>query len=156
VAEIHRRHQLNPRPLDDEAVPVTTADDVGKGGRWERPVIDDVRQVPVDDDDEYSAAWERLTDDPDVHGIESARLDEAGGWQVTVSVMEFVREEPLKSELRRRIAAALQSVEGAETILAEDREVWFVAGTPAGDALMRAAAEVADEFADRTRSYAGS
>jgi hypothetical protein len=36
-----------------------------------------------------------------------------------------------------------------------DREVWFVTGTPSGDALVRAAAEVVDDLAGQTRVYAG-
>ncbi len=35
-----------------------------------------------------------------------------GGWNVFVDVMEFIREEPLEGELRRRIAAALRAVDG--------------------------------------------
>lgn len=78
-----------------------------------------------------------------------------GRWQVGVYVMEFVREDPLESELRRRIAAALESVEGVETAQREDREVWFITGTPSGAALVRAVAEVVDDLADQTRPYAG-
>lgn len=87
----------------------------------------DVRQVAVDGTDE---AWERVTGEPDVRGVEAGRIDFAGGWNVTVAVMEFVREDPLESELRRRIAAALRSVGGVETAGEMDREVWFVTGTP--------------------------
>jgi hypothetical protein len=75
-------------------------------------------------------AWERLTDDPEVRGVETARIDEIGGWQVTVWVMEFVRQDPL--EIRRRIGAALRAVERVIMADEEDREVWFVTGTPSG------------------------
>jgi hypothetical protein len=51
--------------------------------------------------------------------------------------MEFVREEPLEGVLRRRIAAALRSVEGVETADEMDRKVWFVTGIPSGAALVR-------------------
>jgi hypothetical protein len=111
----------------------------------------EVRQVAVDGTDE---AWERVTGEPDVRGVEAARIDFAGGWNVTVAVMEFVREDPLESELRRRIAAALRSVGGVETAGEMDREVWFVSGSPSGEALVRAAAEVVDDLADQTRAYA--
>ena len=67
-------------------------------------MVDDVRHVLVNTADE---AWERVTDDPDARGVCAERFDFAGGWNVTVVVMEFVREEPLEGELRRRIAAAL-------------------------------------------------
>ena len=112
----------------------------------------EVLQVAVDGTDE---AWERVTGEPDVRGVEASRIDFAGGWNVTVAVMEFVREDPLESELRRRIAAALRSVGGVETAGEMDREVWFVTGTPSGDALVRAAAEVVDDLAGQTRAYAG-
>jgi hypothetical protein len=116
-------------------------------------VIGDVRRVQVDDADE---AWERdiEVDDGEVRAVEADRIDFAGGWNVTVAVMEFVREGPLEGELRRRIAAALRSVEGVETIEEMDTEVWFVTGTPAGEALVRAVAEVVDDLADQTRAYA--
>ena len=77
------------------------------------------------------------------------------GWQVAVAVMEFVREDPLESELRRRIPVALRSVEGVETAEEYDRELWFVTGTPSGEALVRAVAEVVDDLADQTRGYVG-
>jgi hypothetical protein len=89
----------------------------------------DVRQVMADGVDE---AWERVTGEPDLRGVGADRIDFAGGWNVTVAVMEFVREDPLESELRRRIAAALLSVDGVETAEEMDREVWFVTGTPPG------------------------
>ena len=107
-------------------------------------MIDDVRQVLVDTADE---AWEWVTDDWDARDVEAARFDFPGGWNVTVAVMEFVREESLGSELRRRIAAALRSVEGVESAEEMDREVWFVTGTPSGPALVRAAAGVVDGLA---------
>ena len=110
-----------------------------------------VRQIPVDGTDE---AWQRVTSDRDAYGVEAVRIDAIGGWQVGVNVMEFVREDPLESELRRRIAGALESVEGVETAQEEDREVWFITGTPSGAALVRAAAEVVDDLADQTLAYA--
>lgn len=111
-------------------------------------MIGDVRRVQVDDVDE---AWEREVDD-EVRGVYAG--SQTGGWQVTVLVMEFVREEPLEGELRRRIGVALRSVEGVETAGEQDTEVWFVTGTPAGEALVRAVGEVVDDLADQTRPYA--
>ena len=110
---------------------------------------DDVEQVFPPDVDE---AWERLTDDPEVRGVETARIDETGGWQVTVWVMEFVRQDPLETEIRRRIGAALRAVEGVISADEEDREVWFVTGTPSGRDLTEAAARVVDELADEARA----
>jgi len=104
---------------------------LGKAAGWERLVIGGVRRVPDDDSGE---AWERdiEVDDGEVRWVEANRVGFAGGWNVSVAVMEFVREEPLEGVLRCRIAAALRSVEGVETAGEMDREVWFVTGTPLG------------------------
>lgn len=85
----------------------------------------------------------------------AGRIDFAGGWNVTVAVMEFVREGPLEGELRRRVAAALLSVDGVESAGELDTEVWFVTGIPSGEALVRAVAAVVDDLAGQTRAYAG-
>lgn len=58
---------------------------------------DDVQQVSPPGPEE---AWERLTDDPDVRGIETVRVEEIGGWQVTVCAMEFVRDGSLETDMR--------------------------------------------------------
>ena len=123
-----------------------------KAGGWERLVMGGVRRVQYDDADE---AWERdiEVDDGEVRWVGAARIDFAGGWNVHVAVMELVREEPLEGELRRRIAAALRSVEGVETADEMDREVWFVTGVPSGEALVRAVAEVADDLAEQTWAH---
>jgi hypothetical protein len=146
------RGQLREGPQDRVRVAV------GKGGQeagvdgaeaaGSEPVIDDVRQVPVDTADE---AWERVTDDWDARGVEAARFDFTGGWNVTVAVMEFVREEPLERELRRRSAAALRSVDGVESAEEMDREVWFITGAPSGEALVRAVPAEPDDVRDRSR-----
>ena len=81
-----------------------------------------------------------------------ARIDDIGGWQVTVSVMEFLREDPLETEFRRRMAAALRAVGGVATADEQDREIWFVTGTPSGKAPAQAAAQGIDEMADEARA----
>jgi hypothetical protein len=96
-----------------------------------------------------------VTGEPDVRGVDAGRFDFAGRWNVTVAVMEFVRQNPPEGELRRRIAVALRSVGGVETAEEMDREVWFVTGTPSGKALVRAVAEVVDDLAGQTRACAG-
>jgi len=115
-------------------------------------VIGGVRRVQYDDSDE---AWERdiEVDDGEVRFVDATRVDCQGGWNVAVSVMEFVREEPLEGELRRRIAIALRSVEGVETADEMDTEMWFVTGTPSGEALVRAVGEVLDGLAEQTWAY---
>jgi len=46
--------------------------------------------------------------------------------------MEFVRDDPLETDMRRRIAAALRAVKGGVMTDEEDREVWLVTGTASG------------------------
>lgn len=110
---------------------------------------DDIRQAFFPGADE---AWERVTDDPDVRGIEAVRIDEIGGWQVTVAAMEFVRDDPLETQMRLRMAAALRAVEGVVTADEEDREVWLVTGTAPGTELIETAARVVDELAGEIRA----
>jgi hypothetical protein len=117
-------------------------------------VSDTVEQIQPADD-EIGEEWRRLTDEPKVRGVGAARIDHIGGWQVDVWVMEFVRSDPLESELRQRITSALQAVSGVTSAEEEDRETWFVTGTPAGQALVAAAAQVVDDLADRTRAHVG-
>jgi hypothetical protein len=121
-------------------------------------VTSDVRQVRVDDGE--VECWERVTDDQMrrvgaqlIHLLPGLYTEvEVRGWNVTVPVMEFIRKAPLSSELRTRITAALRAVADAETADEQDTEVWWVTGTPAGPDLVRAVAEVLDDFADRTRT----
>jgi hypothetical protein len=115
---------------------------------------DDVRPVPPEEGD-TDEAWERLTDEPDVRGVDAAWIAAADGWQVSVWVLEFVRADPLGAELRQRVASALAAVDGVTEVAEYDRESWFVTGRPSGKALTEAAAQVADDLADRTRAYAG-
>lgn len=115
----------------------------------------DVRRVQADDADDADESWERVTDEPDVRGVAADLIGFAGGWNVTVAVLEFVREGALESELRRRIAAALLAVGGVESAEEMDTEVWFVTGTPSGEALVRAAGAVVDDLAEQTRAFAG-
>ena len=49
------------------------------------------------------------------------RARRAGYWNVVIWVAEFLREDPLETELRGRIASALGAVDG---VAEEDREVW--------------------------------
>ena len=87
-------------------------------------------------------SWERLTDDPDIRGVDASMitLGEQPYWSVGVAVAEFLRENPLEAELRQQMAAALPAVHGVESVWEEDREVWGVTGAPSGEALVRAAA----------------
>jgi hypothetical protein len=51
-------------------------------------VNDQVQQVTADEDD-VDEVWNRLTDEPDIRGVEAARIDDLGGWLVEISVQEF-------------------------------------------------------------------
>jgi len=112
-----------------------------------------VRRLP-DEEVDGAEGWERLTDEPEVRGVEATRhdVDNEWTWSVWVWVMEFIREDPLESEIRDAILAALFAVRRVTAVAEEDREVWIVAGEPSGEALVRAAADVVDAFADRARA----
>lgn len=97
--------------------------------------------------------WCRVTLDTDLRFVSATGLSTGDvQWQVSVSVMEFVREDPLESELVSAITNALAQVAGVENAFAEDREVWAIEGTPEGPALVRAAAEVVDAFYPRAKA----
>ena len=113
---------------------------------------DEVEQVKPFDY-EISEEWLRKTDEPEVRAVSAAKVDKIGGWHVAVWAMEFVRSDPLEAELRQRIARALQAVTGVTSAEEQDRELWFVTGTPSGRALVEAAARVVDALADQTRVY---
>lgn len=95
--------------------------------------------------------WSRRTREPHLRSVSASRHRDGQRWWVGVGVMEFVRTEPLESELRRRIAEALAGVGGVTGVEEEDREVWAATGAPAGRALVEAVAQVVDDLADRTR-----
>lgn len=112
---------------------------------------DEVRQVPSSEDD-VDEVWNRRTDEPEIRGVEAARIDDIGGWLVEVDVQEFFRQDPLGVELRQRMASALRLVGGVTSVAEHGNEAWFVTGTPSGEALTRAAANVLDDLADRLRA----
>jgi hypothetical protein len=127
--------------------------------RYGATVTDEIRRLPAAELDEgVEESWERSVDDPDIRGVDAARITfgEEPYWQVAVAVAEFLRADPLETELRQRIAAALRAVGGIEAVGEEDREVWLVTGTPSGEALVGAAAQVVDHLAARTRAYIDS
>lgn len=111
---------------------------------------DDVQQVqPLDSG--IAEEWIRKTDEPDLRAVSASRLRVGPLWNVSAWVMEFIRTDPLESELRRRIADALNGVSGVTSVEEEDREVWAVTGTPTGKALVEAVAQVVDDLAPQTR-----
>ena len=92
------------------------------------------RRIPDDEimDDEFAEAWSRLTDEPEVRGVNAERWrdEDTWPWQLTVWAMEFVRDDPLESEIRTAVAAAIRSVAGVNDVQEEDREVWVIEGSP--------------------------
>lgn len=70
--------------------------------------------------------WNNQTDDPDILGVSAMAMREH--WSVTVSVAEFIREEPLESEFREAIYTSLMRVKGVTTVFENDRENWTVKG----------------------------
>jgi hypothetical protein len=65
------------------------------GAVREALMVTEVRQVPPAElDEDCAESWERLTDEPDVLGVEAALIT-AGGepyWSIEVAVAEFVRQ----------------------------------------------------------------
>src|SRR5688572_22832872 len=103
-------------------------------------------------DEEVLEEWSRVTDEPELQGVGAVRMsDGEWPWQVQVSVMEFVRNEPLESELAAAVSAALGAVPGVREAVHEDRETWIIKGDADGPSLVRAAATAVDRFTDRTR-----
>ena len=115
-------------------------------------VSDEIRRIRSQDP-AIQEEWLRETDEPDIRDVNVCRVDEIGGWQVRVSVLEYVSEDPFESGLRERIAAALRDVTGVTSAGEQDRETWFVTGTPSGKALIEAVASVVDDLGERTQAY---
>lgn len=100
---------------------------------------------------------QRRTDEPEVLDYSVAPTGCDNGpqrtwtWGLYVNAMEFVRDEPLESELRGAIDEAVRSVDGVEDVVEEDREVWAISGDPDGRMLFEAIGGVIDTFAPRIR-----
>jgi len=111
-----------------------------------------VRNTPTDD--EVDEEWSRVTDDRESRGV-TAITPRNYMWQVFVSLAEFVRQEPLESEMRHGMVDAPRAVPGVTDVTEGDREVWDVEGTPSGRALVEAAATVVDALAARAHASLG-
>jgi hypothetical protein len=98
--------------------------------------------------------WERVTDEPDLFGVNAARMDHPTcHWQVGVAIAEFVRKEPLEGLLDQAITTALGKVQGARDVAREDREAWVVQGQVSGEALVRACAIALDQLEADLRQH---
>lgn len=102
------------------------------------------------------------TDEDEVRGVGAYQVagwqdevpdwpGDGDGWMVGVDAMEFVRSDPLESELRQQIIAALRAVKGVTHVDEHDREEWILTGVTTGEALIGAVAQVLDGQADRIR-----
>ena len=119
---------------------------------YRRPMPDDIEQVtPIDE--EIEQEWVRNSDD-EFRSI-GAHKPHDYVWQVTIGLAEFLREEPLESEMRREMDRVLRAVSGVSNVIEGDREVWDVAGSPTGEDLVRAAAGVVDGIAERAHELLG-
>lgn len=93
-------------------------------------------------------SWELVTPDDEVSGV-SANSYQADEWEVWVAAAEFVRSEPLESELQDGVTQALAEVAGVTVAFSEDRETWIVKGTAGGPSLVLAAGSVVARLKDR-------
>ena len=109
-----------------------------------------VKQVQPEDD-EILEEWIRVTDDEDILGVSATRIAGEWPWSVSVSVAEFIRTDPLESELQQSIKNALTGVPGVTAVAHEDREVWIVQGSPKGKDLVRACSVALDRLSGATR-----
>jgi len=97
-------------------------------------------------------AWVRRSTEPHLRSVEAVK-NEGGGWSVAVAAMEFVRpEHAAHQELQQAIEDAIESVPGVTEVEREVNRVWWASGTPSGEDLARAVADVLDEHADRLRA----
>jgi hypothetical protein len=105
-------------------------------------------------DDEILEEWERVTDEPDVLGVEVARTKQARWtWQVFIHAAEFVRGGTAEARLEKAVTAALRGVPGVKAVIREDREVWRLEGTPKGEEVVRACATAIDALAPEIRKH---
>jgi hypothetical protein len=102
---------------------------------------------------EGEEAWVRKSTEPHLRSVAVVK-NEGGGWSVRVAVMEFVRpEHAAYRELQQAIEDAIESVPGVTEVEREVHEVWWASGTPSGEDLAKAVADVLDEHADRLRDH---
>lgn len=116
------------------------------------PAIEIRKLTPADD--EVLEEWERVTAEPDVLGINAARLKRAKwNWQIFINAAEFVRRDPLASRMDADITAALKQVKGVTAVAREDTEVWVVQADASGEDLVRACAKALDKLAPEIRKH---
>jgi len=111
---------------------------------------DEIRREPPPDP-ELSEYWVRLPVTGTHPHLRKVWVKHAhdGLWQVDLAAREYFREDPVGLELARRIDRALLSVPGVISARNRSWETWNVTGTPTGEALCQAAANVVDDLASQ-------
>ena len=103
-------------------------------------------------DEENLEEWSRVTEEPELEGVSAVRCSDSDWpWQIHVWVMEFIRTDPLESELAAAVSAALAAVPGVREAAHDDRETWVIKGDTDGPSLVRAASAAVDRFSAQTR-----
>lgn len=98
--------------------------------------------------------WEVVAENPDIFGISIAKQDSIDfSWSIVVNAAEFIRDDPLETKFRNRIARALSSIEGVKQVEEADREVWVVSGSPEGREMAKAVVDVLISLNDEIQSY---
>jgi hypothetical protein len=119
----------------------------------DKPAAVEVRKI-TPEDSEVAEEWERVTAEPDVLGVNAARLTRAKwNWQIFINAAEFVRRDPLASRLDADITLALKKVKGVSAVAREDTEIWLVQGEAGGEDLVRACSQALDKMAPDIRKY---
>jgi hypothetical protein len=106
---------------------------------------------------EISECWERIPgDQAHLRSVGGYTEESVGGyWQVVLAAGEYFRDDALGQELDQRLVSVLLAVPGVTSASRANWESWDVTGTPSGEALCRAAANVVDELAGRMRAEYG-
>ena len=116
----------------------------------------EIKQVEPEDE-EVLEEWVRITEEEDLLGVSATRTaDDKWPWRVWPHAAEFVREEPLQSQLFASITTALENVPGVKQAAQDDRECWVVQGHPSGENLVRAIAIALDSLAEPLRKFYSS
>lgn len=98
--------------------------------------------------------WTRTSTDGDVSAL-GASVSSAPGnnvWLVFVNAAEFLRQEPLESEFRTAIVAALSAVRDVANVTEEDRETWLVYGG-SGRAILEGVSIAIDQMYPRVSAF---
>lgn len=116
--------------------------------RMENVVVDQVES----EDEDIVEAWSRRTDEPHILGVSAIRLSEdEWPWQVAASIAEYIRDEPLQSQMRAAMLSALSRVSGVEDVEEDERGIWVLEGCVHGRDLVLAAVAVVDQLASEAR-----